>query len=200
MRIVIIGGGASGVVCAIHAKKDDNDVIILERNDKLLKKLLLTGNGRCNYFHEEYSLDDYHSQNKEYLEDFFSEKNISDAKYFFDSIGVVPKNKGGYIYPYTNQASTVRDALVREIEKKNITVSYNTYVESIEKKKDQFFIKTNGREFYCDKVVLATGSYAYPKTGSDGSGYEILRELGHTIVKPLPALVQLESDFLYCGD
>ncbi len=197
MRIIIIGGGASGVLSAIYAKNDENEVIILERNDRLLKKLLLTGNGRCNFLHESYSVNDYHSQNMEYLEDFLSEKNIEDVRFFFDSIGIVSKNKNGYIYPYTNQASTVRDALIREVERKGILVYYNSFVDTITKKNDQFFIKTEDREFYCDKVVLATGGCAYPRTGSDGSGYSLLDRFGHTIIKPLPALVQLTSNFPY---
>ncbi|MBP5679057.1 MAG: aminoacetone oxidase family FAD-binding enzyme [Bacilli bacterium] len=200
MRIVVIGGGASGVICAIHAKNDANEVIILEKNDKLLKKLLLTGNGRCNYMHDSYSLRDYHSQNMEYLEDFLSEKNIQDVSYFFDSIGVISKNKNGYIYPFSNQASTVRDALIREVERKGIVVNYDTVVKDIQKKGTQFSVDTGDRVLYCDKVVLATGSYAYPKTGSDGSGYPLLEAFGHTIIKPLPALVQLTSDFPYRKD
>lgn len=197
MRIIVIGGGASGVCCALNAKRDDNEVIILEKNDKLLKKLLMTGNGRCNYLHDKYKVEDYHSQNMEYIDDFISDKNIDDVNYFFDSLGVISKNKDGYIYPITNQATTIYDALTREVNKKNIIVYYNSNVESIEKKKDQFFIHTEDRDFYCDKVVLATGGCAYPKTGSDGKGYSIIEKLGHTIIKPVPALVQLISDFDY---
>ena len=88
--------------------------------------------------------------------------------------------------------------MIRELESKDILVYYHTIVEKISKRKDQFFIQCNDREFYCDKVVLATGGCAYPKTGSDGSGYTLLEDLGHTIIKPLPALVQLVSDFPYC--
>ena len=200
MRIVIIGGGASGVICALHAKNENNEVIILERNDKILKKLLLTGNGRCNYLHDSYYVDDYHSQNREYLEDFLSEKNIEDVNYFFDSIGIVSKNKNGYIYPFSNQASTIRDALEREIDRRGVTLYTNSYVQDIVKKDNQFMIHMTDRDLYADKVVLATGSCAYPKTGSDGIGYMFLRDFGHTIIKPLPALVQLISNFNGCKE
>ena len=200
MRIVIIGGGASGVICALHAKNENNEVIILERNDKILKKLLLTGNGRCNYLHDSYSVSDYHSQNREYLEDFLSEKNIEDVNYFFDSIGIVSKNKNGYIYPFSNQASTIRDALEREIDRRGVTLYTNSYVQDIVKKDNQFMIHMTDRDLYADKVVLATGSCAYPKTGSDGIGYMFLRDFGHTIIKPLPALVQLVSNFNGCKE
>lgn len=200
MRIIVIGGGASGVIAAIHAKKANNEVMILERNDRLLKKLLITGNGRCNYLHESYSPENYHSQNKEYLEDFLCDKNIDDVRFFFDSIGIISKNRNGYIYPFSNQATTVRDALIREVEKKGISVQYNAYVSMLKKNNNQFFIRTENRDYYCDKVILATGSYAYPKTGSDGSGYNFLKNMGHTIINPVPALVQLVSNFPYCAD
>ena len=200
MRIVVIGGGASGVVCAIHAKREDNEVIILEKNEKLLKKLLLTGNGRCNYMHDAYQIEDYHSQNPEYIEDFICDKNIEDVRYFFDSIGIVSKNRNGYIYPFSNQATTVRDALVREVKRKKIEVIYNASLKSIGKKNNQFLLHMEDRDLYCDKVVVSTGSYAYPRTGSDGFGYSLLEKMGHTIIKPLPALVQLVSSFPYCDE
>lgn len=200
MRIVVIGGGASGVVCAIQAKNEENEVIILERNERLLKKILVTGNGRCNYLHESYKVEDYHSENMELIDEFISEKNIDDVTYLFDSMGVISKNRNGYIYPFSNQAATIRDALEREVKRKNIEVIYNSYVERIDKKNNQFFIHTQDRDIYCDKVVLATGSFAYPKTGSDGAGYSLLEEFGHSLITPLPALVQLTSNFPYCKE
>ena len=195
MRIIIIGGGASGVITALKAKNDNNEVIIIENNDQLLKKLQLTGNGRCNYLNEDYNLSNYTSSDSSRIEQIITEKNIWSVKQFFDNIGLIYKIKNGYYYPFTNQASTVRDILINEINEKDIKVFYKNHVEKIERKDNRFFITTNEREFYSDIVVLATGSYAYPKTGCDGSGYGILKKFGHTIVEPLPALVQLESDF-----
>ena len=196
MKIIIVGGGCSGVVAAIKAKNKDNEVIILERNNTLLKKLLLTGNGRCNYFNEKYSIDNYHSNNIDLVNEFISNDNIIMAKEFFDNLGIVPKVKNGYYYPYSNQATSIKDILVNEINRLGIKVIYDTYVEDIEKK-DKFIIKTNNEEYTCDKLILATGSFAYPKTGSDGKGYSILEKLGHTIIKPVPALVQLNANSKY---
>ena len=196
MTTIVVGGGASGVVAAINAKTKDNKVIILERNNTLLKKLLLTGNGRCNYFNEKYSIDDYHSEDKNIVNEFISTENIAIAKDFFDKIGIVPKIKNGYYYPYSNQASSIKDILVNEVNRLKIEVVYDTYVTDI-KKKDKFIITTNKKEYISDNVIISTGSYAYPKTGSDGIGYEILKKLGHTIIKPVPALVQLESNSKY---
>ncbi len=196
MTTIVVGGGASGVVAAINAKTKDNKVIILERNNTLLKKLLLTGNGRCNYFNEKYSIDDYHSEDKNIVNEFISTENIAIAKDFFDKIGIVPKIKNGYYYPYSNQASSIKDILVNEVNRLKIEVVYDTYVTDI-KKKDKFIITTNKKEYISDNVIISTGSYAYPKTGSDGIGYEILKKLRHTIIKPVPALVQLESNSKY---
>ena len=200
MRIIIIGGGPSGVVAALNAKNDHNEVIILERNDKLLKKLLLTGNGRCNYFNEDFSLNDYDSFDQSKIEQIITEKNIWNTRLFFDQLGIIPKVKNGYYYPYTNQASTMRNMLIHELANKNISIFYNTYVSNIIKKDGRFFIQTNNREFYADQVVIATGSFAYPTTGCDGSGYSILKNLGHSIIPPLPALVQLKSNFPFAKE
>ena len=197
MRIIIVGGGASGVTAALNIKKDNNEVIILENNDQLLKKIQLTGNGRCNYLNENYELSNYTSSDPSRIEEIITDKNIWSVKKFFDNLGLIYKIKNGYYYPFTNQASTIRDLLLSEIKNKEIQVYYNTHVNNIEKEGNSFQITTNDRKFYCDKVIIATGSFAYPKTGCDGSGYTILEKLGHTIVKPLPALVQLESNFPY---
>lgn len=199
MKIIVVGGGCSGVVAAINAKNKDNEVVILERNNTLLKKLLLTGNGRCNYFNEIYSIDNYHSNNMDLVNDFISDKNITMSKEFFDNLGIVPKIKNGYYYPYSNQAVSIKDILVNEVNRLGIKVIYDTYVEDIEKE-DKFIIKTNNEEYICDKLILSTGSFAYPKTGSDGHGYSILEKLGHTIIKPVPALVQLNANSKYLKD
>ena len=195
MKVIIIGGGASGVVAAIKAKQNGNEVTILENNDQLLKKILVTGNGRCNYLNEDYDLSNYTSSEPSRIEQLINETNIWKAKSLFDSLGIIPKIKNGYYYPYTNQASTIRDALINEVEQKEIEVLYNTHVNEIIKKDEKFLIHTNNRDFYCDKLILATGSLAYPSTGCDGTGYKILKEVGHTIVQPLPGLVQLISSF-----
>ena len=196
MKIIVVGGGCSGIVAAINAKKDNNEVMIIERNSTLLKKLLLTGNGRCNYFNEKYSIDDYHSENKELISNFLTDENIKLAKEFFDKLGVVPKIKNGYYYPYSNQATNIKDLLVNELERLNIKVIYDTYVEDI-KKDNKFSIITNNGKYTCDKLILSTGSFSYPKTGSDGIGYSLLEKLGHTIIKPVPALVQLNANSKY---
>ena len=196
-EIVIIGGGPSGIVCALHAKRKNNEVIILEKNKELLKKLLITGNGKCNYFNDEIILDNYESTNKEQLEDIITNENIDKVRDFFDRIGIIPKIKNGYWYPYSNQATTIKEQLELELRNKNIKVYLDSEVKSVTKEKDKFIIKYNNEVIKCDVVVVSTGSKAYPKTGSDGFGYDLLKYFGHTIIKPLPALVQLETKNKY---
>lgn len=199
-EIVIIGGGSSGVLAAIFAKNENNNVTILERNSILLKKLLMTGNGKCNYYNDDQDIKNYHSQNIDVLKQIITEKNTDAVINFFDSLGVVSKVKNGYYYPFSNQAVTIKNVLENEINRLGINVIYNALVDDISKEKDKFIIKYNSNVVTCDNVVLAVGSKAYPKTGSDGCGYKFLSRFNHNIIKPLPALVQLECDFKYAND
>lgn len=195
--IVIIGGGVSGIVSAIKSFNGRNRITILERNDKCLKKLLLTGNGRCNYFNDDTSISNYHSMREDLLDKVINSDNMSRVLDFYNELGIIPKIKNGYYYPFSNQASTVRDALLFEVMKLGISIKYNYLVEKIERSNNKFIINDS---IVCDKVIIATGSCSYPKTGSDGMGYDFLRKFGHNIIKPLPALVQLNSDFKYCRE
>ena len=197
--IIIIGGGPSGIVTAIKAKNKNNNVIVLEKNNTPLKKLLLTGNGKCNYFNEIFSTKNYHSKNIDIVEKIISDKNLNSVKEFFDELGIIPKIKNGYYYPFSNQATTIKNVLLREAELKGVNIICNSEVLDIEKK-DKFIIKCTDKEYTCDKLVISMGSKAYPKTGSDGLGYSLLEKLGHSIIKPLPALVQLTSNFKYLKD
>ncbi len=197
MNIVIVGGGVSGVISAIRICQNSNyKVLILERNDKLLKKLLLTGNGRCNYFNEDRSTLNYHSENMELVNEFITDYNLDRVLKFYDDIGIIPKIKNGYYYPYSNQASSVYDCLVSEVLSLGVEVKYNYLVNDIKRDNDKFIINDS---IVCDKLIISCGSCAYPKTGSDGMGYEFLRKLGHNIIEPVPALVQLVSDNKYCS-
>ena len=197
--IIIIGGGPSGIVTAIKAKNKNNNVIVLEKNNVPLKKLLLTGNGKCNYFNEIFSTKNYHSKNIDIVDKIISDKNLNSVKEFFDELGIIPKIKNGYYYPFSNQATTIKNVLLREAELKGVNIICNSEVLDIEKK-DKFIIKCTDKEYTCDKLVISMGSKAYPKTGSDGLGYSLLEKLGHSIIKPLPALVQLTSNFKYLKD
>ena len=193
MKIGIIGGGISGIIAAITAKDEKNEVVVFERNKDLLKKLLLTGNGRCNYYNDNQSMDNYHSEARDILEQVLTLDNIRKVKDFYDDLGIISKNKNGYYYPYSNQAVTVKNALLEKIREKNITIVTDTYINNIEKVKDKFIIEYNNRKVELDKLIISTGSCAYQQTGSDGNGYDLVKKY-HTIIKPLPALVPLISN------
>ena len=190
-KVVIIGAGASGLVAAIYAAKANNEVTILERNSSVGKKILITGNGKCNYFNIDQDIKHYNCQNKEILNQIITTENLNEVLNMFDEIGIVPKIKNGYYYPNSNQAVSVKEALLLECKLLGVNIITDYYVKNIKKQNNQFIINN---EIKADKIIIATGSKAAPKTGSDGNGYNLVNSLGHSIIKPLPALVQLISD------
>lgn len=196
MKIGIIGGGISGLVAAINLKSNDNEVIILEKNNKCGKKLLMTGNGRCNFWNQNQDPSKYTTENRELISKIINPETEEKAITFLCDLGLVSMIKDGYYYPMSNQAATVYDLLMNEINKKNIIIKYEEEVKDISKN-EKFMVKTDNNTYTFDKVVLSTGSKAYPKTGSDGFGYEILKKFNHNIVKPLPALTGLKIENKY---
>lgn len=192
-HIVIVGGGASGLISAIHAKTSNNKVTVLERNSSCGKKILATGNGKCNYWNIDQNIKHYHSNNEELLEQIITKEMQDKVINFFNSLGIVPKIKNGYYYPFSNQATTIKNALLNEVKKKDIEIRQDFLVESIEKEDNHFTIKSSNEIIKADKVIIATGSCASPKTGSDGIGYKLLKRLSHTVIEPKPALVQLKT-------
>ena len=192
-RIVIVGGGASGLISAIFSKTENNQVTVLERNSSCGKKILATGNGKCNYWNIDQNIKHYHSNNEELLEQIITKEIQDKVINFFNSLGIVPKIKNGYYYPFSNQATTIKNALLNEVKKKDIEIRQDFLVESIEKEDNHFIIKSSNEIIKADKVIIATGSCASPKTGSDGIGYKLLKRLSHTVIEPKPALVQLKT-------
>ena len=192
-KVVIIGGGASGIIASIFASHN-NEVIVLERNSSSLKKLLLTGNGKCNYFNDNQDISNYNSNNLDLVDKIITENNIKSVLDFFDKIGIVPKIKNGYYYPYSNLSNSIKEALLKESNIRGVKIINDYLVKSVEKLNNKFVINN---EINCDYVVLSTGSKASPKTGSDGIGYEILKSFGHNVIKPLPALTQVIGNETY---
>jgi len=201
--IVVIGGGASGIVASIIASRRNSQVTLLERNDRIGKKLLVTGNGRCNYTNKNMKVDCFHGTNKNFIENIIKQFDRDKTLEFFEKLGIVPKAEdGGKIFPMSLQSSSVLDVLRYELERLDVNVVTGAYVTEISKKKD-FLIKTKTKDvFHSDKVIIATGGMAMPVSGSDGNGYKLAKEFGHSIITPTPALVQLklESDKLKAMD
>ncbi len=197
MKTIIIGAGASGLISAIYAAKNSSEVIILERNDTSAKKILITGNGRCNYYNEDQNINHYHSENNELIKDIITKENTDEIMNFFNKIGIVPKIKDGYYYPYSNQATSIKEALLTEAKIKGVKIITGENVTKINKNNNKFVIETENNTYNADKVILATGSKAYPKTGSDGSGYLLARFFGHKITNIYPSLSQLKGEESY---
>ena len=195
-EVVIVGGGTSGLTAAITAARNGKDVTIIERNNKCGKKILITGNGRCNFWNTDENLSHFHSSNSNLLKEFITDERKNSILKFFDSLGLAYKTKNGYYYPFSNQAFTVENALLSECKKLNIKIINDITVEKIIKK-DCFIINPDKENIKAKNIIIATGSKAAPKTGSDGLGYEISKSLGHNIITPLPSLVQLKADEPY---
>ena len=202
-NVVIIGGGASGLVCAIEAAKNKNNhITILERNSECAKKILATGNGRCNYFNEDFTIDHYLTNTKAILERVITPDNKQKVLSFFDNLGIVPKIRNGYYYPFSNQALTIKNALLRKINNSpNIEIINDFQVTKVTNKDNKFFVSGDKKvKVTGDILVIATGSFASPKSGSDGNGFDLLKDYGFRVVNTLPALTALNADLAFAKD
>ena len=186
MKIAIIGGGASGIATAIYAKRnnEENSVTVFERSDRVLKKLLATGNGRCNLSNEYISPENYFSHTPKEVSAILSAFTPNDERQFFESIGLLLCSEDGRIYPYSKRANAVSDALRFECERLGISIRTNSFIDKIDKKGDKFIIL--GEVF--DKVVISCGGFSAPSFGTDGNSFTLLKSLGHTITKTSYAL------------
>ena len=191
-NVAIIGAGASGLVCSITAACRDVRVVLFDKNSFAGKKLLATGNGRCNYWNSDQSLSHYHSSEEDLLPNIITKSLENEVLDFFDLLGVVPMMKNGYYYPYSNQASSIRDLLEKEALRRGVVFAFDTEVLDVVLEEGKFVIvERDGREYF-DDLVIATGSKASPKTGSTGFGYQIAEKFHHPIVPVRPSLVQLQ--------
>ena len=190
-RVIVIGGGASGLVAAIYAAQT-NDVVLLEKNSKCGKKLLITGNGKCNYWNEDFNVSHFNSSNLDLLKKIISADNKNKILRFFDEIGIAPRIKNGYYYPMSNQAISIQTALLKQAKLSKVVIKTESEVIDV-KYQDKYQVKTKDGTYECDKLIIATGSMAAPNTGSTGDGYRILSKFNHSLIKPTPALVQLIS-------
>ncbi len=189
MEVIVIGAGASGLVSAINWAQKGAKVTVLERNNKVGKKLLLTGNGRCNYWHRFLNINNYETHHVQILEEIISdeEDNVLD---FFASLGIIPKVINNCYYPFSNQTTSIVNALSNKAQALKVNIIFNTLVTNIYKDK-KFIINTDTKSYQADKVVIACGLKAAPKTGSDASLIPVLANLGHTIYPIYPALTRL---------
>ena len=193
MRVIIIGGGASGLMAAITAARGGAKATVLEHQNQIGKKILVTGNGRCNFTNTDQDLSHYHSENPLNMAMSLKQFTCQDTILFFKDLGIFSKNRNGYLYPHSDAASAVLDVLRMECEHLKVKIACQVEVEAVEKCEDIFRVHTPGWIYEAEKLILATGSKAAPATGSDGSGYGLAKSFGHRVIEPYPALVQLLS-------
>ena len=196
--IIIVGAGASGLLTASLLSQSGMSVLVLEKNEKAGKKLLASGNGRCNFTNLDMSCEKYYCQ-KSWIDGILN--NIGPQKVIktFEEIGIYHRQKDGYVYPYTNQASSLLEALLRSCNKSNINIKCNNTIYDIEEEDKLFKVITasspqmkDAYSYYSKKLILAMGGRAAPSLGGSDIAYDILKKLGHGIKKPLPALVGLK--------
>jgi predicted Rossmann fold flavoprotein len=199
-NILIVGGGASGLMSAILLKDFGLDVAIVEWTDRVGKKILTTGNGRCNISNNNinYPFLGYYSDTENFFVEVLNKFSVEDTLNFFSFLGLpIVELEKGKLYPQSLQASSVVDIFRLALEDRKIPVYNSCKIKSIHKRK-KFILSTDNTdfsEFSCEKLILSCGGKSAEKTGSDGSGYKLAKELGHSIIKPLPAIVQLKLNY-----
>lgn len=195
-QVAVIGGGASGLMAAISAAYAGAQVTVYERTDRVGKKILATGNGRCNLTNINADVEKYHGKNPKFILSAFSQFSPADTIDFFERLGLLTKTEeAGKVYPYSDQASSVLDVLRMEIERLGIkTVTGFEAAELIRQRGKFRILSYEHTEASADAVILSVGGKAAPNLGSNGSGYAILKKLGHSVTPLLPSLVQIKTD------
>lgn len=204
MRTVVVGGGPAGMIAAKTCADNGDDVVLLEKNEMLGKKILITGKGRCNIT-SSLDMDEFIKNtpgNGRFLYSAFDNFTNMDIINLLKQEGVsVKEERGNRIFPVSDSAEEVRSALARLVKKAKVSVKLNSRVIGIkvdEETRVKSVVLENG-EIAADKVILATGGNSYPLTGSNGEGYEIARKLGHTITDIRGSLVPLVANKSICG-
>lgn len=197
MIVCVIGGGASGMMAALTASECcENEVLLLERQARLGRKLLATGNGRCNLSNTNASLPHYHGLKAEFCRFALEEFSVEQTLAYFRSLGLLTvQEEGGRIYPASDSANSVADVLRLHLEQRNnVRLMTGCEVSEIRKRKNGFVISLGDDALQCDAVIICAGGVAGGKLGGTDSGYRLLSALGHSRSKLYPALVQIKTD------
>lgn len=196
-KVAVVGGGAAGMMAAVQAAYAGARVTVYERNDRVGKKILSTGNGKCNFSNEDMRAACYYGSGAGYVDGFYKQFGVAETKTFFRELGMRIKDRNGYLYPASEQAATVLDVLRYEMERLGIEICAGCRVTGIEGPGNlgyRLMLETETAAYKkrtYDAVILACGGRAAPKTGSDGTGLAMAKRLGHRIVPTVPALTAL---------
>ena len=195
MKVIVIGGGPAGMMAAITSAENRNKVILLEKMERLGRKLLITGKGRCNIT-SSLPIEEFIQNtpgNGQFLYSSFRNYTNKDILKFLKKQGLdVKEERGNRIFPVTDKSIDVLECFKNKLIELNVDIRYNSKVIDIIKEENIFKVKTQKEIFYANKVILATGGKSYPLTGSTGDGYNIAKKLGHTVTEIKPSLVPLE--------
>ncbi len=197
-RVIVVGAGASGLMAAITAARNGASVTVVDAMDRAGKKLLLTGNGRCNLTHmDEYPEESCFGAERGWIREVMRQMMPEEVRHFFLELGLPTFEKNGYVYPVTGQASSVTAVLTAEMRRLKIKLKLSEKILALEKDGEVWRVRTGSWCYEGDAVILACGSKAAPKTGSDGSGYELAKMAGHKVRPVYPALTSVlcEGDF-----
>ena len=205
MNVVVVGGGPAGMISGITSAEEGNNVILVEKNSSLGNKLKITGKGRCNltFDGDEEKFRNNIVNNSKFMYSSFSNFDNKDVVDFFNKLGVKTKvERGGRVFPVSDSAMDVVNALKNKLKKENVEIKYNSRVVEIitENEKISGVKLENGTEISCDKCIIATGGKSYSSTGSTGDGYILLEKLGHSIKEIKPGLVPLKSEDKVCKE
>lgn len=194
-KIAIIGGGAAGLMAAITAANEGADVLVFEQNDAPGKKILASGNGRCNIINDKSSIDDFEGLDTRFASHALNVMDYNTFERFCKSIGLLLERKeDGKCYPLSQEAKAVQSALVRAAVHAGVRFQNNTYIEEVLREGDGFAIRSDAQTARFDRLVIATGSPAAPQLGGNASGIAFARALGHAVSEPFPSLVGLHLD------
>ncbi len=200
---IVIGGGAAGIYAAIHAAKQGSKVLLLERNDRLGKKLLITGKGRCNVTNQctAHEVLQNVPRNGRFLYSAMEGHDPQSVCDFFEAAGCPLKTeRGNRVFPVSDKSQSVLEALKRQLHRYGVTVETARCHEILQNASGVYAVRTQHKTIACKWVILATGGLSYPTTGSTGDGYSIASALGHTIVPCEGSLVPLEIEGMDCPD
>lgn len=194
-RIIVAGGGAAGFMSAFHAKSPDTEVTILEAQEKPGKKLLTTGNGKCNLtYASKKPVISYRGNGQDFTEAALKTFDQERTVQFFEELGMLMHEKNGGVYPYSDQAQTVQTIFLDALRERGVKIKTRERIKSIlPQKNGGFLVKTEGWQYEADAVILACGSKAAPALGGCEDGYQLAEKLDHSVTKIVPALVPLKT-------
>ena len=199
MIIGIIGGGASGMTAALAAAVSGNNVLLFERQARVGRKLLATGNGRCNLTNMKAAVAGYHGDDPQFANAALVAFPVDKTLQWFRDLGLYTvAEESGRVYPYSDQANSVVDVLRFGLQKDNIQLLTGFEVTRVRKDADGFLVESKDGKYRCDRLIIACGGLAGTKLGGSMSGYQLLRSFGHRITKLRPALVQVKSSWSGC--